>query len=103
LAKVQDASRTRPDLVRCWLQAAPARKLVNLSRFPVLVLVSEASYHAGYDHCTARYLSQAGVQTDLRPPGRCRPARRRPHADAGEARRRVAAEIAGWLGKRKLD
>lgn len=65
LAKVQEAAPEKPDLVRCWLQAEPARKLVNLSRFPVFVLVSEASYHAGYDHCTVRYLRQAGVATDF--------------------------------------
>ena len=28
---------------------------------PVLVVTSEASYHASYDHCTVKYLRQAGV------------------------------------------
>jgi pimeloyl-ACP methyl ester carboxylesterase len=65
LGRQQEATPTKPDLVRCWLQPEPARKLVNLSRFPVFVLVSEASYHAGYDHCTVRYLRQAGVATDF--------------------------------------
>jgi len=65
LSRIQEAAPEKPDRVRCWLQAEPARKLVNLSRFPVFVLVSEASYHAGYDHCTVRYLRQAGVQTDF--------------------------------------
>ena len=50
-----------PDLVRCWEQAAPARKLANLQNIPVLVVQSEASYHAPYDHCTVKYLRQAGV------------------------------------------
>jgi pimeloyl-ACP methyl ester carboxylesterase len=50
-----------PDLVRCWLQKEPARQLVNLKDIPVLVVMSEASYHASYDHCTASYLRQAGV------------------------------------------
>jgi pimeloyl-ACP methyl ester carboxylesterase len=49
------------DLVRCWAQAAPARTLVNLRSIPVLVMQSEASYHASYDHCTVAYLRQAGV------------------------------------------
>lgn len=49
----------------CWRQAEPARKLANLSKFPILVLTAEASYHAGYDHCTAAYLIQAGVQADF--------------------------------------
>ncbi|KAK4555459.1 hypothetical protein LTR86_007211 [Recurvomyces mirabilis] len=45
----------------CMLQAAPAKRLVNLGRIPVLMLTSEASYHAVYDYCTAAYLQQAGV------------------------------------------
>ena len=28
----------------------------------ILVLTSEASYHAPYDHCTVKYLQQAGVK-----------------------------------------
>src|SRR3984893_15608843 len=50
-----------PDLVRCWLQKAPARQLPNLQKVPVLILTSESSYHAAYDHCTVKYLDQAGV------------------------------------------
>ncbi|HEY2135588.1 MAG TPA: alpha/beta hydrolase [Xanthobacteraceae bacterium] len=53
----------KPDLVRCWEQKAPARQLVNLKNIPVLVVMSEASYHASYDHCTVNYLRQAGVST----------------------------------------
>ena len=51
-----------PDLVRCRLQAEPARQLTHLSSLPILVLVSEASYHAPYDHCTSKFLTQAGVR-----------------------------------------
>jgi pimeloyl-ACP methyl ester carboxylesterase len=51
-----------PGLVRCFLQAEPARQLPNLKGIPILILTSEASYHAPYDHCTARYLVQAGVK-----------------------------------------
>lgn len=51
------------DLVKCWRQREPARKLVNLQDIPVLVVTGEASYHAPYDHCTAAYLAQAGVNT----------------------------------------
>jgi len=39
----------------------PARKLVNLAKIPVLIVTSQASYHAPYDDCTAAYLTQAGV------------------------------------------
>jgi pimeloyl-ACP methyl ester carboxylesterase len=50
-----------PDLAKCWLQKAPARQLPNLQKVPILILTSEASYHAAYDHCTVKYLDQAGV------------------------------------------
>jgi pimeloyl-ACP methyl ester carboxylesterase len=53
-----------PDLFVCWMQKAPARKLVNLKDIPVMVMAAEASYHQVYDHCTAKYLSQAGVKTE---------------------------------------
>jgi pimeloyl-ACP methyl ester carboxylesterase len=53
------------DLISCTLQAEPARKLVNFQNIPVLVTVSESSYHAPYDHCTASYLRQAGVPVDF--------------------------------------
>ena len=29
---------------------------------PIMVLTSEASYHAPYDHCTVKFLEQAGVK-----------------------------------------
>jgi len=61
LAFVPQDKPDRPDLVRCWAQAEPARKLQNLAGIPVLIISSEASYHASYDHCTAAYLTQAGV------------------------------------------
>ena len=50
-----------PDLVRGWLQKAPARQLPNLAKIPMLIVAAEASYHAAFDHCTAAYLKQAGV------------------------------------------
>jgi pimeloyl-ACP methyl ester carboxylesterase len=50
-----------PDLSRCWLQKNSARQLPNLQKMPILILTSEASYHAAYDHCTVKYLEQAGV------------------------------------------
>lgn len=48
-------------LFTCFQQANPARKLTNLMKFPILVVTSEASYHAIYDGCTVNYLKQAGV------------------------------------------
>ena len=58
---VQQDKSDAPDVVRCWAQQEPARQLPNLQKMPILVLTSEASYHAPYDHCTVRYLRQAGV------------------------------------------
>ena len=62
LAMAREATPDAPDLVRCWLQKPPARSLPNLTRVPILVVTSEASYHAAYDHCTVKYLQQAGVR-----------------------------------------
>jgi pimeloyl-ACP methyl ester carboxylesterase len=53
-----------PNLFVCWLQKAPPRQLVNLKDIPVLITAAEASYHQVYDHCTAKYLNQAGVKTE---------------------------------------
>jgi pimeloyl-ACP methyl ester carboxylesterase len=35
--------------------------LINLKGIPILIVASEASYHAPYDHCTSLFLLQAGV------------------------------------------
>jgi pimeloyl-ACP methyl ester carboxylesterase len=69
--KVEDLKLTRQEtadgagLVRCFMQAEPARRLPRLAGIPILIVVSEASYHAPYDHCTAKYLTQAGVRNDF--------------------------------------
>jgi pimeloyl-ACP methyl ester carboxylesterase len=62
LAIVREDRPDGPDLVRCWLQRAPARQLPKLATVPTLVVTGEASYHAPYDHCTVKYLRQAGVR-----------------------------------------
>jgi hypothetical protein len=38
------------------------RRLPKLAGIPILILAAESSYHAAYDHCTAKYLEQAGVK-----------------------------------------
>ncbi|HUK60566.1 MAG TPA: alpha/beta hydrolase [Stellaceae bacterium] len=58
---VQQDKADALDLVRCFEPAEPARQLPNLQKMPVLVVTGEASYHAPYDHCTVKYLEQAGV------------------------------------------
>lgn len=45
----------------CILQAEPAKRLSNLAEVLVLIVTSEASFHAPYDYCTVGYLRQAGV------------------------------------------
>jgi pimeloyl-ACP methyl ester carboxylesterase len=62
---VREEKPDAPDLVTCWKQKEPARQLPNLRKMPVLVLTSEASYHAPYDHCTVKYLQQAGVNPSV--------------------------------------
>ncbi|MET4247245.1 alpha/beta hydrolase [Bradyrhizobium sp. LA6.7] len=61
----QQTAPDAADLAPCWLQKGTPRRLTGLASIPVLVATGEASYHAVYDHCTARYLSQAGVNTDF--------------------------------------
>jgi len=62
LALMREERPDAPDLVRCWLQRPLARQLPKLATVPTLVLTGEASYHAPYDHCTVKYLRQAGVR-----------------------------------------
>ena len=99
LAMVKQEKADAPELAACWLQAAPARQLPRLQKIPILILTAEASYHAPYDHCTVKYLEQAGVHpTWIK------------LADAGihgnghmmmleKNNREVAGVILQWLGK----
>jgi pimeloyl-ACP methyl ester carboxylesterase len=63
LVAVQQTEADGPNLERCHTQGAPVRKLANLQNIPIVILAAESSYHAVYDHCTAKYLTQAGVNT----------------------------------------
>ena len=51
-------------LKSCWLQSEPAHKLPWLNGIPILIATGEASYHATYDYCTSKFLTQAGVKND---------------------------------------
>lgn len=57
----QEAKSDAPDLVRCWLQKGRPRQLPNIAKAPVLIVHGEASFHAPFEHCTVKYLKQAGV------------------------------------------
>jgi pimeloyl-ACP methyl ester carboxylesterase len=61
LAPVHEPTPDAPNLTACWKQADPPRRLAHLQGIPVVIVTSESSYHAGYDHCTSKYLTQAGV------------------------------------------
>ena len=96
------ARQDEPDgagLVRGWLQAKPARKLPNLAKVPMLIVVAEASYHAAFDHCTAAYLTQAGVRNtfirleDIGIRGNGHMMMLEKNSD------RIAGELIGWLEK----
>lgn len=65
----------------CWKIKGGPRRLVNLSRVPVVVVTGEASYHAAYDHLTVGYLREAEVQVAL---GRSRDMWEWAYHDAGE-------------------
>jgi len=62
IASVQEARPDGPDLTTCWKQADPPRRLVNLQGIPIALVTTESSFHAPYDHCTAKFLTQAGVK-----------------------------------------
>jgi hypothetical protein len=64
LQTVRQDKADAPDLIPCWVQKEPARKLANLVGIPVLDVSGEASYHRPYSHCIAKWLNQAGVKTD---------------------------------------
>jgi pimeloyl-ACP methyl ester carboxylesterase len=64
LAIEREAKADGPDLFVWWMQKEPARQLINLRNIPVMVMAGEASYHQVYDHCTVKYLNQAGVKAE---------------------------------------
>ncbi|HLK49169.1 MAG TPA: alpha/beta fold hydrolase [Bryobacteraceae bacterium] len=47
-----------------FIQAEPARRLVNLKGIPILLVTSEASYHAPYDAGSVAFLRQAGCTVE---------------------------------------
>ena len=62
---LQEKSDIPGDVVPCYLQKEPARKLRNLTSIPVVYLSAEGGYHREFDHCLAKWLNQAGVKTQF--------------------------------------
>ncbi len=102
LRREREETPAAPNLVACSRQAAPARRLPHLAGVPILILTGEASYHAAYDHCTAAYLTQAGVANDhVRLESRG--IRGNGHSIPGEMNNLVVARlVADWLRARRL-
>ncbi len=98
LAFVEEDKADGPGLVKCYVQKEPARKLPNL-KMPILVVMGEASYHAPYDHCTVKYLRQAGANpTFMRLADQG--IKGNSHVMMNEKNNKeIAAAIAAWLGK----
>ena len=49
------------------MQKAPARQLPNLAKMPIAIVHGEASFHAPFEHCTVKYLNQAGMTVEWMP------------------------------------
>jgi pimeloyl-ACP methyl ester carboxylesterase len=64
LVREKQAKADGPDLVLCTMQGGRPRTLPNLRGIPIVIITGEASYHAPYDHCTSKYLAQAGVPNE---------------------------------------
>lgn len=61
LAMARQDVADSPNMLRCWLQASPARQLPRLKGIPIVIVTGEGSFRATHDHCTSKFLSQAGV------------------------------------------
>ncbi len=96
LQTVRQDKADGPDLIPCWVQKEPARKLVNLVGIPVLDVSGEASYHRPVFALHRQMAESGGREDHLRESGRRRPARQRPHHDGREKQRgdcQVPAEL----------
>lgn len=64
LAPTKQLAPDSKDLVGCWPMGGRKRTLPNLKGIPILIVTSEASYHAQYDQCTSQFLTGAGVANE---------------------------------------
>jgi pimeloyl-ACP methyl ester carboxylesterase len=62
LKMVRQEKSDAPELLRCWMQAEPARQLPRMKGVPTAIVSGEASFRATMDHCTSKFLAQAGVK-----------------------------------------
>lgn len=66
-SELETVTYERPDLgpIPMVLQAQPARRLANLSRFPIAVVTAEASMFLLHDHHLVEFLRQGGCDVEL--------------------------------------
>jgi hypothetical protein len=66
-SELDTVTEERPELgpIPITLQRKPARRLANLSRFPIAVVTAEASMFLGFDRHLVEFLAQAGCDVEL--------------------------------------
>lgn len=62
--QLEERPPARAGTVACLVQKEPARKLLNLTRFPIVVVTAEASWMAADNHGTVDFLRQAGARVE---------------------------------------
>ncbi|MDH3419974.1 MAG: alpha/beta fold hydrolase, partial [Gammaproteobacteria bacterium] len=55
----------QPGEVPCYLQEAPARRLVNFADIPVLAISADGTYHRVFDACIPKWINQAGGNAEF--------------------------------------
>ncbi len=66
-SELKTVTEERPELgpIPITLQAEPARRLANLSKFPIAVVTSEASMFLMFDRHLVEFLQQGGSDVEL--------------------------------------
>jgi hypothetical protein len=88
LSYIRDDQAVASRFAPCYAQESPARRLPKMAGVPVAVVTSQASYHSAFDHCTVRFLREAGVNVD--------------HLMLEKNSDEVASVILRWLASRGL-
>ncbi|WP_156681214.1 alpha/beta hydrolase [Sphingomonas profundi] len=62
--RLEERAPAREGTVPCLVQQAPARRLPNLSGFPIAIVTAEASWMATDNHGVVDFLAQAGARVE---------------------------------------
>jgi len=60
-----DAPPQEANLLRCYRQPSPPRRLPHLQGIRIAIVIADASLLTDRDHCVSSYLGQAGVPNDF--------------------------------------